>query len=95
MLSADGNEIQNRFDDSIEHFVGILKKTTSALSFNVYTKELVQIYTDYSVNISLPQTLKIKSLMQEMLVESQESSKTLENKYNVPDTCWFKTYTGS
>ena len=30
-----------KFDDSLDHFIKILKKTTSAISINIYTKELI------------------------------------------------------
>lgn len=42
-----------QFDDSIDHFVGILKKTTKASDIIIFSKDLIQIYTDYSEMTSL------------------------------------------
>jgi hypothetical protein len=36
-----------QFDDSLEQFIKILKKTTSAYKINIYSKDLIQIHTDY------------------------------------------------
>lgn len=43
----------NKFDDSLDHFVEILKKTTQASDVNIYSKDLIQIYTDHSAITSL------------------------------------------
>lgn len=44
-LVNQSNQI-TKFDDTLDHFVNILKKTTSCHCINIYTKEMIQIFAD-------------------------------------------------
>ena len=47
------------FDDSIEQFVEILKKTTQASEINIFSKDLIQIYNDHKTpHVALDQNQK-------------------------------------
>lgn len=66
----------NRFDDSLDHFIKILKKTTSAVGINIYSKDLVQIFQDYEFSFSLVQNINALNLLREMQLEAASLAST-------------------
>ena len=80
-----------KFDDSIDQFIKILKKTTSAYRINLYTKELVQIYIDYEDQEEVKNLPQLKKFRSEVFKDDAKLSRKGDlKKYSIPETSCFK-----
>lgn len=58
---------QEKFDDTLDHFIEIVKKITKAYAINIYSKELIQIFKDASSDA--PQIISNDKTLTDFLME--------------------------
>lgn len=67
---------QEKFDDTLDHFIEIVKKITKAYAINIYSKELIQIFKDASSDA--PQIISNAKTLTDFLME-MKATKPTEN----------------